>query len=115
MYQKKGISTVLVATLLTISACDRGPTEATSAVSKRPELATNVSTVCKNASVPTGYVILSYFNSISCGSFGSYPNAMSIGLPASPESVCNGSPIRPAGSSPPWVGAPTATRTAPAA
>lgn len=92
----KHLLSVLTLAVVTAAACDRAPTSAIAP--KEPAFATNVSTVCKGSSVPTGYVILSYFNSISCGTFGSYPNAMSIGLPASPESVCHDSPI-PSG----WV------------
>jgi hypothetical protein len=88
--------------VLAISACDRTPTSSdTARRPDRPSMATNVSTVCMSAYEPTGYVILSYSTSFSCGSSGgfyNYPNAKTIGLPASPETVCTGSSV-PSG----WV------------
>lgn len=96
MHLSKQLLTALTLTVVTAAACDRAPTSAIAP--KAPAFATNVSTVCKGATVPTGYVILSYYNYYTCGPYGSYPNAMSIGLPASPESVCSNSPI-PSG----WV------------
>jgi hypothetical protein len=98
MYLPKRLLSALALGVITIAACDRSPTESSLRAPEAPSRATNVQTVCKSASVPTGYVILSYFNSISCGTFGSYPNAKSIGLPASPEAVCNSSTV-PSG----WV------------
>lgn len=96
MHLPKHLLSALTLAVVTAAACDRAPTSALTP--DAPSLATNVSTVCKGSTVPTGYVILSYFNHYTCGPYGSYPNAMSIGLPASPETICESSPV-PSG----WV------------
>lgn len=94
MHVPQRLATLLALTAaITATACDRSPTTDVRAPNG-PALATNVSTVCKGSTVPTGYVILSYTNHYTCGSSSSgYPTAMSIGLPGSPETVCDTSPI----------------------
>lgn len=84
-------SLLALAVVITATACDRSPTDAARAPAG-PAMATNVSTVCKGTSVPTGYVILGYTNYYTCG-VSSYPTAMTIGLPGSSEAVCVSSPI----------------------
>lgn len=87
------VSLLALGAAVTAAACDRSPTSAVRAPSE-PALATNVTTVCKGSSIPTGYVILSYGNHYTCGSsLSGYPTAMTIGLPASSETVCDTSPI----------------------
>lgn len=98
MYAPKRLLAALTLAVMTAAGCDRSPTDGRMSAPERPALATNTSTVCMSSAVPTGYVILSYGNYYTCGSSGSYPNAMTIGLPSSPESVCKESPI-PAG----WI------------
>lgn len=89
--------TCAAAAAIALVACDRSPTTPDpNTQPDGPSLATNTSLVCMSTSVPTGYVILSYGYSISCpysGAYGTYPNAKTIGLPETPETVCYGSPI----------------------
>lgn len=97
MSVQKRLLSALALSLVSAAACDRTPTAATASSPDAPSLATNVSTVCKSASVPTGYVILSYGQYYTCGfPYNGYATSMTIGLPDSTENVCYNSPI-PAG------------------
>lgn len=99
MSVQKRLLSALAVSLISAAACERAPTAATASSPNAPSLATNTSVVCKSASVPAGYVILSYGQHYTCGfPYNGYATSMTIGLPDSPESVCNSSPI-PAG----WV------------
>ena len=89
MYAPKRLLSALTLLLVTAGACDRSPTQARVSAPVAPRFATNTSVVCKGATVPTGYVILSYTSYYTCGaSTSGYPTAMQIGLPSSPENVC---------------------------
>ena len=51
-------------------------------------------TICNNAPVPAGYVIIRFTTSASCGSTaGGTANAMAVSTPYNGISVCQGSPI----------------------
>jgi len=81
-----------LAAAVTAAACDRSPTTP-ERQPVQPRMATSTSTVCTGSSVPSGYVILSYTSYYSCPYGYGYPNAMTIGIPGSPETVCESSPI----------------------
>lgn len=101
---------LLMFVLVACTACDRTPAGVqASAARAEPGLATNVTTICKTASpsgIPSGYVILQTGSSTSCPNYSlNGYNTYTIGLPASPESICRLSPV-PAG----WIHVSYSTR-----